>query len=121
MKFIPLIKVKNISRAVDFYTRILDFELKYPDEELNVFCVSLINGDSEFLLTETDGIFGISVMVMVGEVDRLYRKYLERGLILPHKEDSPVHEHPINQSWGLREFYVTDEDGNTLRFATPIL
>ena len=27
-----------------------------------------------------------------------------------------VHEGPIDQSWGTREFYVDDPDGNTLRF-----
>ena len=32
--------------------------------------------------------------------------------------DAPgmVHEGPINQTWGTREFYVDDPDGNTLRF-----
>lgn len=29
---------------------------------------------------------------------------------------SMVHEGPIDQSWGTREFYVDDPDGNTLRF-----
>ena len=27
-----------------------------------------------------------------------------------------VHEGPIDQTWGTREFYVDDPDGNTLRF-----
>ena len=26
----------------------------------------------------------------------------------------------MNQTWGIREFYVTDADGNTLRFGEPI-
>jgi len=121
MKFIPLIKVKSIARAVDFYTCVLDFELKYPADEIDIFSVSLKSNDCECLLTETDGMFGISVMVLVDDVDLLYRKYLKRGLVLPKKENSPVHEKPIDQSWGLREFYVTDEDGNTLRFATAII
>jgi hypothetical protein len=43
-----------------------------------------------------------------------------RGLVRPKKENSPVHEGPVNQTWGNREFYVTDEDGNTLRFTMPI-
>lgn len=32
--------------------------------------------------------------------------------------DAPVevHEGPLNQTWGTREFYVDDPDGNTLRF-----
>ncbi len=120
MKIIPLLKVRNIEHAVEFYTKILDFELKYPDEELNPFCVDLINGDAEFQLTEVDGIYGVAVTVRVDDVDDLFEKYLKRGLITPKKENSPIHEGPIDQTWGFREFYVTDADGNTLRFSTPI-
>jgi len=32
-----------------------------------------------------------------------------------------VHEGPIDQSWGTREFYVDDPDGNTLRFTQGFL
>jgi uncharacterized glyoxalase superfamily protein PhnB len=120
MKLIPLLKVKNIKVAIAFYTRVLDYELKYPDEELNIFCVDLINGEAELQLSETDGISGIAVNVLVDNVDSLFRKYIKQGLITPKKENSPVHEGPINQTWGRREFYVTDADGNTLRFTQPI-
>lgn len=120
MKLIPLLRVKNIKAAIAFYTRVLDYELKYPDEELNVFCVDLINGEAELQLSETDGIYGIAVNVLVGDVDSLFRKYIKQGLITPKKENSPVHESPVNQTWGRREFYVTDADGNTLRFTQPI-
>jgi hypothetical protein len=27
-----------------------------------------------------------------------------------------VHEGPLDQTWGTREFYVDDPDGNTIRF-----
>jgi catechol 2,3-dioxygenase-like lactoylglutathione lyase family enzyme len=120
MKIIPLLRVKNINKAIAFYTGILNFQLKYPEEEINVFCTELINGEAELQLTETDGIFGIAVNVYVNEVDNLFAKYISRGLITPKKENSPVHEGPINQTWGTREFYVTDADGNTLRFISPI-
>jgi uncharacterized glyoxalase superfamily protein PhnB len=120
MKLIPLLKVKNIQDAIAFYTGVLDFNLKYPDEELNIFSVDLINGEAELQLTEMDGISGIAVYVRVDDVDSLFEKYIKRGLITPKKENSPVHESPINQTWGMREFYVTDVDGNTLRFAQSI-
>jgi uncharacterized glyoxalase superfamily protein PhnB len=106
--------------AVSFYTEILDFELKYPVEELNIYCVDLINGDAEFQLSETDGIFGVAINVYVDEVDELFKKYRSRGLDVSRKKESPVHQSPLDQSWGRREFYVTDADGNTLRFTTPI-
>lgn len=120
MKLVPMLKVNNIDKAVAFYTTVLDFELKYPDSAVNKFCVDLIRDDVELLLTETDGVSGIPVYVYVDDVDLLFQKYMKRGLITPRKENSPVHESPINQSWGMREFYVTDADGNTLRFASTV-
>jgi hypothetical protein len=30
-----------------------------------------------------------------------------------------VHAAPVDQTWGTREFYVSDPDGNTLRFTAP--
>jgi catechol 2,3-dioxygenase-like lactoylglutathione lyase family enzyme len=120
MKLVPLLKVKNIGKALTFYTTVLDFELKYPDAPVNSFCVDLIHDNVELMLTETDGVSGIPVYVYVADVDALFEKYRTRGLITPGKENSPVHESPINQTWGMREFYVTDADGNTLRFSTPL-
>ncbi len=53
MKLIPLLRVRNIKEAIAFYTNVLDFKLKYPDEEVNIFCMNLINGDAEFQLSDT--------------------------------------------------------------------
>lgn len=118
MKFIPLLKVSNMSSAVAFYTNILSgFQLKYP-EALNKYCVDLIQVGAELKLTETDGKSGIAVYVYVEDVDAVYKKCIQRGLATPRNENSPVHESPVDQTWGLREFYVTDADGNTLRFAS---
>jgi hypothetical protein len=86
MKIVPLLKVKNINGAIAFYTGILDFQLKYPEEEINVFCTELINGEAELQLTETDGVFGIAVNFYVSEVDNLFAKYISRGLISPQKK-----------------------------------
>ena len=120
MKLIPLLKVRNIREAVAFYTNILDFKLKYPEQALNEYSVELVQGEAELQLTMTDGMFGIALYVYVPNVDAVFKKYLQRGLVTPRKENSPVHESPIDQTWGMREFYVTDADGNTLRFATPV-
>ena len=120
MKLIPLLRVRNIKEAIAFYTGVLDFKLKYPEEEVNVFCMDLVNGDAEFQISEMDGIFGVAVTVRVDDADSLFEKYISRGLITPKKENSPVHESPVNQTWGRREFYVTDTDGNTLRFSQSI-
>lgn len=62
-----------------------------------------------------DGEFGQAVVVMIEDIDGRFLKFLSRGLIPPDR-DSPVHQRPVNQTWGTREFYVDDPDGNTLRF-----
>jgi uncharacterized glyoxalase superfamily protein PhnB len=61
------------------------------------------------------GTFGQAVVVMTEDVDVLFRKFVDRGLVPPER-DSPVHHGPVDQSWGTREFYVDDPDGNTLVF-----
>lgn len=120
MKLIPLLRVKDIQKAIAFYTGVLDFALKYPDAPLNEFGVDLINAGAELQLTSMEGLSGIAVNVRVEEVDELFSKYLKRGLDVSQKKNSPVHQGPLNQTWGMREFYVTDPDGNTLRFGMPV-
>lgn len=107
-------------RTATVYTEILDFALKYLEGGLSIFCVDLITGAAALQLTETDGLFGVAVNVYVDDVDSLFKKYKSRGLDVSPKKESPVHQSPLDQSWGRREFYVTDADGNTLRFSAPV-
>lgn len=121
MKIIPLFKVRNMKEAISFYTGVLDFELKYP-EAYSEDGADLVKENIELQLTthEGDYLFGSVVNIWVDEVDNLFKKYLERGLDNSHKKQSPVHQGPTDQTWGNREFYITDKDGNTLRFCKPI-
>ena len=122
MKIAPLFKVRDMTKAIIHYTGILDFAFKYPGSSIEDGVVTLVNGDAELQLTthESDYLFGSVANIWVDEVDNLFKKYLGRGLDTSAKKGSPVHTGPTDQSWGNREFYVTDADGNTLRFCTPI-
>ncbi len=122
MKMVPLFKCRDMQKALAFYTGVLDFELKYPGIAHTDWVIDLVNGDAELQLTTLEGdyLFGSVVNVWVDEVDNLFQKYLDRGLVRQPHEKSPVHHGPVDQSWGTREFYVTDGDGNTLRFVKPI-
>ncbi len=119
---IPLFRCSNMQAAIAFYTGILDFELKEPGASADDWVVLLKNSDAELMLTvlEGDQPMGIAANVQVQDIDRLFEKYVQRGLDTSSKKDSPVHQGPLNQSWGNREFYVTDADGNTLRFIEPL-
>src|SRR6266851_2096936 len=121
MKMVPLFKCRNMKEAIVFYTGILDFRLKYPDETEDDGVVDIVNGEIELQLTthENNTLFGSVVNITTDDVDARFARYLERGLDVSGKKNSPVHQRPVDQSWGRREFYVTDADGNTLRFVQP--
>ena len=121
MKMIPLFRTRNMKEAIAFYTNILDFELREPGASPDDWVVLLANGDAELMLTSLEGDqkIGIATNVLVDNIDELFEKYKKRGLDTSYKVESPVHQGPIDQTWGTREFYVTDSDGNTLRFCKP--
>jgi catechol 2,3-dioxygenase-like lactoylglutathione lyase family enzyme len=107
--------------SLSFYTGVLDFERVDDDDDLAdpSFSVLSRNGDRLLLSSHSgDGEFGQVIVVTTDDVDAVFRKFRKRGLRTPGNPDAPekVHEGPIDQSWGTREFYVDDPDGNTLRF-----
>ena len=122
MKMIPIFRCSVMKKAIAFYTEVLDFKLKESAASADDWVISLSNGDAELLLTilEGDQKAAIAVNVLVDNIDEVFKKYTLRGLDQSHRTESPVHLGPFNQSWGNREFYVTDADGNTLRFVQPL-
>ncbi|MFC0515154.1 VOC family protein [Mucilaginibacter angelicae] len=121
MQFIPLFKVRDMRAAIQHYTEVLDFGMTWPDDTPDSPVVDLGHEVMEFQITthESERLFGSVVNVFVDDVDSLFAKYKSRGLDT-NKPGSPVHQGPTDQTWGRREFYVTDADGNTLRFCQSI-
>jgi len=66
-----------------------------------------------------DGTFGQVIIITTNDVDALCRKFRDRGLQTPGNPNAPegVHEGPIDQTWGTREFYV--EDPTAIRCGLP--
>src|SRR5882757_4913022 len=60
-----------------------------------------------------DGVAGGVASFYVREVDALFAEFTARGV--------PIELAPCDQSWGNREMYVRDADGNSLRFIQPRL
>jgi catechol 2,3-dioxygenase-like lactoylglutathione lyase family enzyme len=119
MAIIPTVKCSDIRRSVDFYTGVLDFEVHPAWSELTDPGFAWLTRDGDVLHLSShrgDGVFGQAVVVEVAGIDGLFETFLSRGLKTPGSPDSPVHEGPLDQTWGTREFYVNDPDGNTLRF-----
>lgn len=118
MAIIPTVRCRNLKASLDFYTKVLDFRRTDGSDPVgdSGFAVLSRAGDLLFLSTgEGDGEFGQAVVVMTEDVDALFAKFVARGFVIPDSE-GPVHRGPTDQTWGTREFYVDDPDGNTLRF-----
>ncbi len=108
--------------AIRHYTEVLDFVITWPEDTAESPVVDLGHEHTELQLTthESEHLFGSVANIWVPDVDSLFAEYKKRGLNTSGKLHSPVHQGPVDQTWGRREFYVTDADGNTLRFCQPI-
>ena len=121
MAIIATLRCNSMRRSLAFYTTVLDFNRVDGDDELTDPSFSVLGRAGDRLMLSShrgDGVFGSVVVVTTNDIDVLFRTYRGRGLQTPGNPDAPqhVHEGPIDQSWGTREFYVEDPDGNTLRF-----
>ena len=124
MKIVPVVKAKDLQRSIEFYTKVLDFKRKWPgyeDREMEIGVVDLALDGAELQLSRHagDGVFGSVNRVFVDDVDERYATFRARGLDTTRRPDSPIHTAPVDQTWGLREFAVTDPDGNGLCFCAP--
>lgn len=121
MAVIPTIRCRELARSLAFYTTIVGCRLVDGGGDLADpgFATLDLDGDRLYLSSHAgDGEFGQAVVVTCDDVDAVVRALRARGLVTPGDPQAPrqVHEGPIDQSWGTREFYVDDPDGNTLRY-----
>jgi catechol 2,3-dioxygenase-like lactoylglutathione lyase family enzyme len=120
MAIIPTVRCREIQRALDFYTGVLDFACvdRWPETGDPAYAAVTRQGDELHLSSHGgDGTFGQAVVVLTDDAEALFAVFRARGLVPPvDKPDSPVHRGVVDQTWGTREFYVDDPDGNTVRF-----
>jgi catechol 2,3-dioxygenase-like lactoylglutathione lyase family enzyme len=116
---VPTFTVSDMQVAIDFHTKVLDFELALLMNEDVPFYAVLTRGSDELHLSLHTGRgpcgHGAAVVVCQ-DVDALFAAFKARGLVVPSRPDSPVHEGPVDQTWGAREIYIDDPSGNTLCF-----
>ena len=123
-RVVPIVRVTDLPGALDFYCSTLGFveEFRYsagpggPD-----YAGISLDGNQIHLSTFAgDSVTGTAIYCYVDDVDALFRKLLAAGLRTPGNPLSPVEDGPVDQTWGMREFYVRDVDKNTLRFGSRV-
>ena len=116
---VPTLHVRDINEAVEFLTRQLDFECVSRWPVKASFYAVMMRGEDELhlqLLQPTSRKGCCSLIVVVDDVDERWAAFQARGLQAPVRPESPVHEGPLDQSWGTREVYIDDPSGNTIIF-----
>jgi uncharacterized glyoxalase superfamily protein PhnB len=111
---VPLLHVSNAGVAINFYCNRLGFRLEFSHGPAGVDmdpCYMGISRDGVWINLSSfrgDGVAGGVVNLMVDDADALHREFVEK--------DIAIATPPVDQTWGTREMYVKDSDGNCLRF-----
>jgi uncharacterized glyoxalase superfamily protein PhnB len=114
---VPVLHITNANAAEDFYCRGLGFQISWEatasDESRDPTYLQVQRDEAILHLSSNagDAVVGGVAYIPVPDVDALYVEFSSRGV--------EIHLPPIDQTWGMREMYVRDPDGNTLRFGAP--
>jgi uncharacterized glyoxalase superfamily protein PhnB len=111
---VPLLHVADAAAAQEFYCGKLGFRLEFAhrsDESMANPCYMGLSRDDVWIHLSSfsgDGVAGGVVNLVVDSVDELYAEFVARDVVIDVE--------PVDQTWGTREMYVKDADGNCLRF-----
>jgi len=111
---IPLLHVSRSADAEDFYCNRLGFRREFAyrvDETREDPCYMGLSRDGVRLHVSSfsgDGVSGGVVNLIVDDVDALHAELVAKRV--------PIDTGPVDQTWGNREMYVKDGDGNSVRF-----
>jgi predicted enzyme related to lactoylglutathione lyase len=106
---LPRFPVKDVAAAVAHFRDVLGFKINYQQHDVGV----MDRDEVTVLLIPRDAKYpGIgSSYFYVANADELYAELKAKGAKLDGE--------PVSHPWGLRDFGVTDPDGNELWFGQP--
>ena len=124
MSIAPFLRCSDINNSLNFYTNLLDFKVVQapdPNPEAFMSMYAFLERDGSFIHLSQhagDGVFGNVIYVRVENLDEIYSAFINNGL--EAQEESGITMEPVEQTWGMKEFYVADPDGNRIRFGQQI-
>ena len=111
---IPVLHVRSSVSAEEFYCKRLGFRRQFAyraDESKPDPCYMGLVRDNAWLHVSSfsgDAVSGGVVRLDVEDVDALHAELAGKGV--------RIDTGPVEQTWGTREMYVKDADGNSVRF-----
>jgi catechol 2,3-dioxygenase-like lactoylglutathione lyase family enzyme len=115
---IPLLHITNAEATETFYCGMLGFRREFEVPASNAKRDPVYMGfsrDGALLHVSShagDGVIGGVVYFVCDNVDALHAEFVARNV--------HIHIAPVDQTWGMRELYVRDPDGNSVRFGAPM-
>jgi len=111
---IPLMHVSSSAAAEDFYcaklgfTKAWEYRPASPSQDPGYLGLFRDGIDLHVSSFSGDGVAGGVASFYVRDVDALHTEFAAHEL--------PIELPPCDQTWGNREMYIRDADGNSLRF-----
>ena len=111
---IPVLHVSSAATAEEFYCKRLgftqQFAYRFNERQPDPCYMGLARDNVELHVSSFsgDGVAGGVVFLGVEDVDQLHKELKAKGVVIDME--------PIDQSWGNREMYIHDPDGNSIRF-----
>jgi catechol 2,3-dioxygenase-like lactoylglutathione lyase family enzyme len=108
---VPILRMADARISLPFYVDSLGFTKQWEHQfepGLPLF-VSLIRDDVRIFLTEhPETAFGGLIYLYVDDVIALANELADRGV--------DIGDGPVEQPWDVRELFIRDPDGNSIRF-----
>jgi catechol 2,3-dioxygenase-like lactoylglutathione lyase family enzyme len=118
LRALPVIHVSHFEAAERFYCDGLGFQRDWayrPRSDATDPTFAALSREGVSIHVSSfpgDGVAGSAISIYVRDVDALFEEFAGRGL--------SINLSPTDQTWGNREMYVRDPDGNSLRFMQPL-
>lgn len=123
----PFIKCSDITQSLKFYTEILDFTVispPHPDPEKFESRHAVLEREGDRIHLDSHdrkAAFGNIIYVKVSDIDPIYKRAVESGLNTSNVGAlGALRGGPVEQTWGMKEFWVNDPDGNVVTFGHEI-
>jgi catechol 2,3-dioxygenase-like lactoylglutathione lyase family enzyme len=116
---IPVLHVSSAGEAEEFYcTRLgfhVEFAYRFDDAKPDPCYMGLARDGARLHVSSFpgDGVSGVVVYLLVDDIDALHRELTAKGVRVDPG-------HPVDQDWGTREMYLSDPDGNRIRFSQEL-
>ena len=110
----PIVAVNDLTRALDFYERVLGFKIAWQSGEPATLA-SVCRDGVELSLTESGFVLGgmpARMYIRIAGVEAYYNHLVTAGV----EPEIPLAARP----YGMRDFRIVDPSGNELSFGEPV-